>query len=671
MSKQIGLIWKPKRKNKRRAKATIVREMPPIKSKWKALPPDRWPNYRDAKILSIDTETKDPNLLTHGAGYARHDGHMVGFSVAVSRKDFFYLPLKHEVKKKQNVDYDKALLWAKDNLEEHRCNKRIVIGANIQYDIGFFRESGIHVGGTLLDVQLTEKLINENRFSYSLDTLAKIYTKQGKISNKMYQWASDYYGGKADQSQRKNIYRIPPALVGKYGEADAWLPLLIWKEQKKLIKEQELGDVLDLECRFTRVLLDMRFRGVKIDIPYAEEMRERLIIMEAKVQKKLDKIAGKHIRFNAAASIEGGFLNLGLPYGHTAPSEKHPDGQASFTKVFLQNCEHDIADLILKVREINKIRGTFVESALLGKHIEGRVYGTFNQLGTRSGRLSAALPNLQQAPSRTTLGKELRRCFIPDGTSEKINWYRADVSQIQYRGLAHHAVGKGSDKVRRMYTEDPRTDFHTATQNLIKEVTGRVLERKPTKNINFGLCFGMMKAKLIRTLGLTPKKGNELFKAYHAGVPFVQATFDACAELVQHQGYVRTKLGRRSRFDQWCEPFGKKYYSSHNQALREIGHSAEIERAFAYKALVMLVQGEEADFIKGAMVKCYEDGVFDAIGGVPSLVVHDEIDGSCNLETDREALIHMKEVMQNSASYRVPILVDLEVGTNWRDCEKL
>ena len=659
-----GLFWDSSEKKKSKRISVKDRPRPKIKSKWRAKTPSDWPNYKHAKTIAIDVETYDPNLLTHGPGYARHDGHLVGISAAVSKTEFIYLPMRHEVKTKQNCDPDKVLLWAKDNLTKPDIK---IIGANLQYDVGWLREEGVLVQGYLTDIQIVEKLINENLFSYSLDSLSKRYLQIGKVSDKLYQWLADYYGGKINSSQRKNIYKSPPSLCGPYAEADAWQPFEIFKKQKKIINKQKLKKVLDLECRFTKVLLDMRFLGVRIDVPYAEEMRERLILMEEEIQQQLDKVAKKHIRFNAAASIEGGFINLGLPYGRTEPSERFPDGQPSFTKLFLQNCDHEIAKKILKIREINKIRSTFVENALLNKHINGRVYGSFKQLGTRSGRLSAELPNLQQAPSRTILGKELRRCFIPDNK----HWYRADVSQIQYRGLAHHAVGKGANELRKKYKNDPKTDFHAATQSLVYEITNIQLGRKPTKNINFGLMFGMMRAKLIKTLGLSRKKGNALFNAYHKGVPFVQSTFNACTELIQHQGYISTKLGRRSRFDQWCEPFGKEYAGTYNQALNKFGKDAKIERAFAYKALVMLVQGEEADFIKGAMVKCYEDGIFDALGNVPNLVVHDEIDGGCDIEKDCETLLYMKEVMENSASYRVPILINIEIGDNWRDCEQL
>ena len=654
-----GLLWDENKKKTRKRISVKDRPMPKIKSKWRALAPADWPNYRHAKKIAIDVETYDPNLLSHGPGYARHDGHLVGISAAVSKTEFIYLPMRHEVKPKHNCDPEKVLLWAKDNLTSPDVQ---IIGANLQYDVGWLREENVLIKGSLLDVQIVEKLIDENLFNYTLDSLSKRYLQMGKVSDKLYQWLSDYYGGKVNSSQRKNIHKSPPSICGPYAEADAWLPFEIWKKQKKIIKQQHLQLVLNLECKFTKILLDMRFRGVGVDIPYAERMKERLILLEEKEQKTLDKIAGRHTRFNASASIAKSYNKLNLSYKYTE------EGNPSFTKLNLQNCDHEIAKQILKIREINKIRSTFIENAILNKHINGRIYGTFNQLGTRSGRLSAKLPNLQQAPSRTILGKELRRCFIPNYDDGCEHWYRADVSQIQYRGLAHHAVGKGANDLRKKYINDPTTDFHNATKTLIKEVTNITLNRKSTKNINFGLMFGMMKKKLIKTLGLSDKKGNDLFNAYHKGVPFVQTTFDYCEDLVQRNGFICTKLGRRSRFNKWCEPYGKEYFNNKKETIDKFGKA---ERAFAYKALVMLVQGEEADFIKGAMIKCHEDGIFDALGGPPELIVHDEIDGSCNIENDCEALLLLKKTMQNSASYKVPILIDLEVGVNWRDCEKI
>ena len=202
----IGLFWQDVDK----VKGGPVRSMPKIKSKWKPLPPDQWPNYKHAKKIAIDTETYDPNLLTHGAGFARGDSHLVGLSAAVSKKDYVYLPMRHEVQGELNCDPEKVLLWAKDNL----CTSALKIGANIQYDLGNLRAEGVNVGGPYLDILHVEALIDENQMQYNLDSIAQRHLGLGKVNNKLYKWCAKFYGGKIDQTQRANIYRAPPSYVG-------------------------------------------------------------------------------------------------------------------------------------------------------------------------------------------------------------------------------------------------------------------------------------------------------------------------------------------------------------------------------------------------------------------------------------------------------------------------
>ncbi len=653
---EIGLFWQDE---KQTTKGGPVRKMPKIKSKWRAKSPADWPNYRHAKKIAIDTETYDPNLLTHGPGWARGDGHLVGISAAVSPSDYIYLPMRHEVKSGQNCDPDKVLLWAKDNLQYHTNNKRLVIGANLIYDIGWLREEGVLVGGDLLDVQHVETLIDENLFTYNLDSIAQTYLKTGKISSKLYKWLARFYGGKAAPNQRKNIYRAPPSLVGPYAEGDAWQPYQIWEHQKKIIKEQDLERVLDVEMRLIPMLLEMRFRGVRVDLDYVEQFREELFEMEIKVQKKLNKVAKGSVVINSGNSIAKAFRRLGIPYQLT------DDGNPSFVKAWLNAHPHKIAKLIVQTREIQKLRSTFIEGALLDKQVNGRIFGQFNQLRARSGRFSSSNPNLQQVPSRTELGRKVRRCFIPD--EGYTDWYRYDYSQIEYRHLAHHAVGKGAKKIRKRYRKNPKTDYHNATTELIKEITNIILDRKPTKTINFGLCYGMGKPMLCISLGLSKKAGNNLFSAYHTGVPFVSATFDHFMTMAQEQGYVTTTLGRRSRFTAFEQRWGEAIVFSEEAAIGKWGRD-NYQRAMCHKGLNRVLQGGAADHMKMAMVELWESGVFDSIG-VPSLTVHDELDGSTNFQENIETHREIKRIMENCLPLKVPVIADVEVGPNWRDCK--
>lgn len=656
----IGIFWE----DVDTKKGGPIRSMPKIKSDWKPKPPSEWPNFKHAKRIALDVETYDPNLKTHGAGYATGTGHLVGISAAVDSRNAIYLPMRHEVQGELNFEPDKVLMWARDNL----CTGAVKIGTNIQYDIGWLRAEGLRVPGPYIDILHAEALIDENQFKYDLESCALKYLGIGKKSEKLYKWLARFYGGKISSDQRSNIYRAPPALVGPYAEADAWEPYLIWKKQKKIIKKEDLKRVFNVEQRLIPMLIDMKFKGVRIDLPYTEKLHDELYKLEVDERAKLKELIGFNIDVYSSRSIEKAFNQENLSYKLT---EK---GNPSFTKNFLENHEHPLCQHIVNIRQLDKLRVTFIKNALLDKHNNGRIHCDFRQLkgnvgGTASGRLSSANPNLQQIPARTELGSKIRRCFIPD---EGYNsWYRGDSNQIEYRFLAHYAVGPGAKRMRKKYKKDPKTDYHVATTELINEITGILLDRKPTKNINFGLTYGMGQSKLKRTLDVDDKTGDELFKAYHDGVPFVKATFDKEMREAQRTGVVRTILGRCSRFNMYEQKWGEEYVRGYNKALDKWG-PAGFQRAMTHKALNRKLQGSAADHMKLSMVEVYESGVLDTLG-VPPLNVHDELDGSFNSDDKKhlEALKEVKNIMESCLVLKVPIIVDFESGKNWGQTEAL
>ena len=654
----VGLFWQdvaPK-------KGGAVREMPKIpKTGWKA--PKEFPNLSSCKILALDTETKDPNLLTHGPGWARGDGHIVGVSIAADEKNAWYFPMRHEVQPKHSMKPKKVLAWLKTVLEKPGVKK---LGANLQYDLGWLWYEGVKVAGPFIDVLFAEALINESKFKYDLDTTAKDYLHVGKETNKLYRWCARFYGGKIDQSQRANIYRSPPRLVGPYAEGDTTLPFEIWKQQRKILKNEKLKEVFNLEARLIPLMLDIRKRGVRVDIDKAERASKMLLKREEDFQQQIKAICGSYINVNASESIKTAFEYLGLSYNKT---EK---GNPSFTAAFLKDHPHPVAQLIVKSRQVAKARSTFLEGYILDKNINGRIYCEFPQLkgdggGTVSGRFSSRNPNLQNIPARDPESKRIiRGCFLPDEGFDL--WGSSDLSQIEYRFLAHFAMGQGAKIVREMYRKDPETDFHEAIKIMIHEIVNVLLSRKNTKSINFGLVYGMGKATLAGNLGVGRGKANALMSAYHTAVPFVRATFNHYMEQAQIHGVVTTILGRRSRFKLWesAHDYGSPALP-YNVAYKIYG-PGDMKRAYTHKTLNRLLQGSAADYMKMAMLKMYESGVFDAMGGVPHLTVHDEIDFSFN-EGDTEALLEMRHIMNNAMKLKVPILSDFKAGHNWGEIE--
>lgn len=664
-SDAIGMFWE----DLPSVRGSVVRVMPDIPDTgWRR--PDFFPNLSTAPAISIDVETKDLDLLEKGPGWARNAGHIVGVSVGVPNGGRWYFPIRHEIEPEWNFPPEAVMVWLRDTLANRNQPK---VGANLYYDIGWLKHEGVEVKGELVDVQFAEALLDE-RARVSLEHLGQKYLGEGKESNVLYQWCADYYGGKASSDQRKNIWRAPPRLVGPYAESDADLPLRVAKEIYPLLVREGLLDLFRMECDLIPLTIAMRFAGVSVNISAAEQLRDTLFNREIEAQKNLDTLAGFEVNIDAAANLAKLFDRVGLQYNRTLPTAGFPKGQPSFTKAFLKDVKHPVGKMINEIRKLSKLRGTFVESYILDSHIDGKVYGQFHQLrgddgGTRSGRFSSSTPNLQNLPARDDeLAPLIRGIFTPDHGHRC--WRKYDYSQIEYRFLIHYATGPGADDARRLFCEHPETDYHDMTMDLVAPAAGwdvstpelRKKERRPIKNINFGLIYGMGEEKLAGDLGMTRKAGKALFAAYHKGVPFAKVTMEAAMDEAQKSGVITTILNRKSRFDLW-EPKGWNRDGiplPFELALHKYG---DIQRAMAHKALNRRLQGSAADLMKKAMWLSWTSGVYDRIG-VPRLTVHDETDHSDPGGVD-DGFAEMLHLFETAIKLRLPVKADVEVGPDW------
>ena len=668
-SDSIGMFWEDTPTRTRGG--AVQRVMPAIPDTgWR--PPSYFPNLESARVISIDCETYDPDLEEHGPGWARGKGHIVGVAVGADNGGRWYFPMRHTIMPEDNLDPEHVLAWLRATLSNPNQPK---VGANIQYDIGWLKQEGVEVKGELVDVQYAEALLDE-RAQVSLEVLGVKYLHEGKDSSLMYEWLSNFYGGPSTGKQRKNIYRCPPCLVGPYAESDADLPIRLAPIMYEHLWKEGLVDLFRMECALIPLLVAMRFAGVNINLNRAEELHENLGKRIEAEQAKLNKIAGCHLDMNDKTTMARVFDNAGIPYGLTTK------GKPSFTKGYLEGLKHPLGDSIREIRRLDKLRGTFIESYILNSHINGRVYGQFHPLrgdegGTRSGRLSSSTPNLQNIPSRDDeLAPLIRGLFIPDEGHHA--WRKYDYSQIEYRFLIHFAVGEGSEEARRHFNAHPETDYHDMTLDQVAPVAGwdvstkelRKRWRKPIKNINFGLIYGMGVDKLSMDLGLSRREGKELFAAYHLGVPFAKATMDACSEEAQKTGIISTILNRRSRFDLWeSASWGNNSDTGglpYEEAILQYG---SIRRAYTHKALNRRLQGSAADLMKKAMYICWTTGVFDATG-VPRLTVHDELDFS-DPGGKEEAFREMRHIMETAIPLRIPVKAEGDIGPDWGHVEAI
>ena len=601
------------------------------------IPPERLPDLSGHLEIAIDLETRDPNLTTMGSGSVRGDGEVVGIAVAVEGWSG-YFPIAHE----GGGNMDRALVL--DWFEEILHNTATKIFHNAMYDVSWIRSMGFHINGGIIDTMIAASLIDENRWSFTLDSVGKDYIGMRK-NEKLLQEAAKEWG----INPKAEMWRLPAPFVGEYAEKDAEMTLKLWHALQHEIKKQDLWDVFNLETNLFPCLVDMKFKGVRVDVAKAHAVKTQLTVTEGKLLRDIKKMAGFDVEIWAAASIAKAFEKAKLPYDRT---EK---GAPSFTKNFLATHPHELPKLINQAREINKANTTFIDTILKHEH-KGRIHSDINQIrsddgGTVTGRFSYSNPNLQQIPARhKELGPLIRSLFIPE---EGCSWGCFDYSQQEPRILVHFASLmklEGTGTIVDAYN-DGSADFH----QMIADMAG--IERKQAKTINLGIMYGMGKNKLMAELGLMKDAAEKLLRTYHQRAPFVKMLSEAVARRADDSGKIRTIGGRLCHFDMW-EPhgFGIKKPLPHADALRE--HGPGIKRAFTYKALNKLIQGSAADMTKISMLALYREGV------IPHIQIHDELDISIQSPVDAEKIIG---IMEEAVKLQVPNKVDYEKGENWGD----
>ena len=604
--------------------------------------PDVFPQFTETERIAVDLETYDPHLLTSGPGWATGRGYIVGVGVATeSWKGYF--PIRHEGG--GNLDEAVVLRWLKKTLSSP---KREVIFHNSLYDVGWLRREGVEVQGKILDTIFAAPLVDENRHSYSLDSLGQTYCGEKKDES-LLQDAALAWG----INPKAELYKLPSKYVGPYGEQDAALTLRLWEKLKVELREHNSESIFEMECKLIPLLLEMRWRGVRVDETKAEEIGETLSKEEQKIQVEIKRKYGNEVQLWANASLQKIFDNNNLWY------PKSPTGLASFQRQWLEGHEHELPQLIVRARKLNKARTTFIDKMIMEHSYNGRIHAEAHPLrsdrgGTVSGRFSYSNPNLQQVPARDPeIGGLIRSLFIPE---DGCQWGIFDYSQQEPRLTVHYANQMhltGAKEAVADYTEK-NADFHQIVADMAN------IPRKQAKTINLGLSYGMGKQKLIKELGLDDNEAEELFTQYHNKVPFIRGLQDQCARVALDRGYIRTIAGRRCRFDHWEHRFEDSVPLPLEEAKEKYGDN--LKRSYTYKALNRLIQGSAADMTKLAMLGLWEEGI------VPHLQVHDEVDISIE-NTDQARKV--ARIMENCIELAVPLVVDIELGRSWGETEEL
>ena len=634
--------------------------------------------------VAIDIETYDPNLKTKGSGAIRKDGFICGVAVATDN-DLAYFPLRHS---DTDIAYDRIeKIWQVLNDKIFQNENITKVFHNAMYDVCWIRAvTGMMIKGRIVDTMIAASVIDENRFKYSLDALSKDYLNEEKYKYDLQQKTLEWSGGTV-KDPMTNMHKLPASIVKEYAKQDVNLTYKLWKLFNKKIDEvlytKDDGEqktcrkIFELETKLFLCLVDMKFKGVRIDRSKAILFGRHLKKRRDQIIKAIESITTIKVDIWAAASIKKLLDHLHIKDYKVTPKSKMPQ----LPKDYLRTHNNKCLRMIAKAREYDKAVNTFIDG-LLEYVYEDRIHADINQIrsdtgGTVTGRFSMSNPNLQQIPAKGYIGGKMRELFIPE---DGCKWGSFDYSQQEPRIVVHYAIKldlPGTEGLQGEFDRDD-ADFHQIVADMAN------ISRKQAKTINLGLFYGMGRVKLQRELGLDQRQAKELFNEYHGRVPFVRQLSQELIAFAKENKLLFTLHDRFCRFDRWettnkewnpetnrfnevplytkeqaMEAFKAEMLDKYKENKIDPNYMDYFERyytpAFTYKALNRLIQGSAADMTKKAMVDLHEKGI------IPHIQIHDEL---CFSITDHEPEL-IKSIMEQTIPLEVKNKVDFESGPNW------
>lgn len=608
----------------------------PPKSNW--LPPDEFPDLSGAKLIAIDTETRDPNLKTKGPGGVRNDGEVVGVSIATDTGFVGYYPIGHL--SGGNLDRDLVFRWLKSELSQTRAT---VVGANLIYDLEWLACSGVNIRNVCHDVQIIEGLLDEEG-KYSLDALSNKYLGIPKDESLLREAASAF-----GIDPKAELWKLHSRYVGPYGEGDALNTLEIYKKQLPLLEKEGLGPIFKLEHEVLPIVLKMRLGGVRVDLEKAEVLNQDL----TRQYKELLAEIGKEVGFDINPWTNDHLLIICAK--RKIDFDTTSKGNPSFTKEWLEVQVDPVFRKIVKARTVDRLRGTFIQEKIINVAHNGRIHSQFHQMrgdedGTRTGRFSSSNPNLQQVPSRDALAPLIRGLFIPEPGQ---HWGKLDYSQQEPRIAVHYALAcglKGADAALQAYLRGE--DFY-------KFVTDAAsITRRQAKDLTLGRMYGMGIAKMASKLHCSDREAAPILEAFDNSAPFLKKLSDQASRNAKNKGFIRTVGGRHRHFNTYV-PVGDRHSAAlpETEAKDKWG-AVQLERFGCHKALNSLIQGSAADMTKQAMVNAFKE-----TGFIPLMQVHDELNFSVN---NKEEALTLKKICEEAIKLKVPVVCDLDFGKNWK-----
>lgn len=647
--------------------------------------------YREYPVVGLDTETNGLDIM--------HQAKMLSAAFPDGHTTSFAWGLADSSENNCSISDVQRLL---DALDREGFTK---VFHNAQFDIRMMFNAGLST--SLYNVEDTgtcAPLLNELENSFSLQYLGEKYVGQGKLQDEeLIGWCHEQFGGqKTHKVQVKNYWKSPFWKIAPYCEQDASVTLKLYQKLRPQITEKGFEHLYGIESNLFPMLMKMHWAGVRANVERSERVFHEISrirdLIEAKwdrgVRKvfreagELDQLVGGSLNTRSGPQMEILFKALGEPYPRKEPTAKmiqkagrkgiEPDdviGNPSFPGSFLETVDNPLIGMCLQVRKLSHYADTFIRNYILDNiDPTGFIHGEFHPLknanyGTESGRFSSGgRLNLQNIPKpkkgeltidfegvKWPIGKLLRSLFIPRKGHQ---WVKIDYSQIEYRFLAHYcAMLKTGGKLRQAYLDNPDADFH----KMMADMVG--VDRDPAKTLNFGIVYGMGRAKLARSLGVSEEEAEEILETYHGNAPEINAFSQFCKGRASKRGFVKTWGGRYARFR------------------KEKGKWGGMQFARTHKALNSLLQGSAADLLKVSMVEV--DKIIDWDEVVCRLTVHDELDFDISGSPESHRMIRdVKTAMEQfqdeeraklfgfRSHITVPIIAEVEIGKSWGELSK-
>lgn len=507
------------------------------------------------------------------------------------------------------------------------------IGHDVKKDIRFLRSYGYNGFTAEFDTAIGAYILNATGSSYEYDDIAATFL------NETYPSQEEVFG---KGRTKKTFAALPEAERTAYGARQAEIFFRARKVMEERLAENEQKSLFyDMEMPLIYVLADMEKYGIKVDkaalLAYQKRLGESLDGMEEEIYA----LAGEKFNINSPKQL-GVILfeRLGLKGG-----KKTKTGYSTAADVLEKlRTAHPIVERILHYRQLAKLKSTYADGLLAVMDAETeKIYSTFNQTITATGRISSTEPNLQNIPVRLELGRELRKIFIPE--SAEFCFLDADYSQIELRVLAHIS---GDESLIAAFKSNQ--DIHRMTASQVfhvpfDEVTP--LQRSNAKAVNFGIIYGKGAFSLGQDLGISRKEAEEYINAYFARYPKIKTFMEDTIKNGAKNGYVSTLWNRRRNMPE---------LQSSNFMQRAAG-----ERA----AMNMPIQGTAADIIKLAMIKVHRALQEGGYRSRLILQVHDELLIEAYKEEKDAVAKILKENMEHAADLLVPLDVDVHEGASW------